>query len=76
MKQLPDIAISTLIFFATLFIAVFLVWYSGQDKGVDDWMRNPVYIVRQHKSGKGLYAEGLEKDIYLHDFRFKFCEVV
>jgi hypothetical protein len=46
---------------------------------------NPFYLVKEHISGKGLYAESIEiiKDhsmpnarFYLHDFRFKNCKII
>ena len=47
-----------------------------QKGGVKDWMREPVFEVKRHKSGEGLCAVGINKDFYLHDFRFKYCEVI
>lgn len=44
--------------------------------GIEDWMRKPIFKVEKHKSGKGLCAKGINKDLYLHDFRFVFCEIV
>ena len=46
-----------------------------QKKGVDDWMLGPIFNVVEHKSGRGLCAKGINKDLYLHDFRFEFCKV-
>jgi len=47
-----------------------------QEKGVDDWMKKPIFVVKKHLSGKGLCAVGIDKNLYLHDFRFKYCEVI
>lgn len=38
------------------------------------WMKEPIFIVKAHRNGKGLCAEGINKELYLHDFRFKYCE--
>ena len=47
-----------------------------QKKGVEDWMKRPVFIVEKHESGKGLCAFGItNRNLYLHDFRFEFCEL-
>jgi hypothetical protein len=43
---------------------------------IKDWMRKPIFKVELHPSGKGLCAKGIHKDLYLHDFRFKYCEIV
>lgn len=43
---------------------------------IEDWMKKPIFLVEQHKSGNGLCATGIEKELYLHDFRFKYCEVI
>lgn len=45
-----------------------------QQKGVEDWMKEPVFVVEKHASGRGLCAVGIHERLYLHDFRFKFCE--
>lgn len=45
-----------------------------QEHGVQAWMKEPVFVVEQHANGKGLCAVGINKHLYLHDFRFKFCE--
>jgi len=42
---------------------------------VKEWMRRKIFIVQEHSSGKGLCAKGIDKDLYLHDFRFKYCEI-
>lgn len=43
---------------------------------VEDWMREAVFIVEDHPSGKCLCGRGIHKELYLHDFRFKYCEIV
>lgn len=54
-----------------------LSWdYASRDKEPDNWMLKPIFIVKNHKSGKGLFAEGINKELYLHDFRFEFCEII
>lgn len=45
-----------------------------QRTGVEPWMREPVFVVKQHESGTGFFAVGISKDLFLHDFRFKYCE--
>lgn len=50
-------------------------FYKDNDR-VEDWMKKPIFEVHAHKSGKGLCAKGIEKDFYLHDFRFKYCEKI
>ena len=47
-----------------------------QETGVDDWMKEPIYVVKEHENGYCLCGIGIEKELYLHDFRFKYCEVV
>lgn len=41
---------------------------------VKAWMAEPVFVVEQLASGRGLCAVGIEKQLYLHDFRFKYCK--
>lgn len=43
---------------------------------IPDWMRKPIFVVKEHKSGKGLCATGIYEELYLHDFRFKYCEKI
>lgn len=47
-----------------------------KEKGVKDWMRKAIFVVEQHQSGKCLCAKGIHKPLYLHDFRFEYCEIV
>ena len=47
-----------------------LTWDYGDCNDVKLWMLEPVFIVEPHKSG-GLCAKGINKPLYLHDFRFK-----
>lgn len=47
-----------------------LTWDYGDSDEVKDWMLKPIFVVEAHKSG-GLCARGIERDLYLHDFRFK-----
>ena len=49
-------------------------YYKG--KPVADWMKKPIFIVKEHDSGEGLCAVGIDKDLYLHDFKFEYCEAV
>lgn len=49
-------------------------YYKPED--VDDWMRKAIFIVEEHPSGDGLCAKGIHKELYLHDFKFKYCEIV
>tara|TARA_R110000850_G_scaffold225263_1_gene350598 strand:+ start:209 stop:454 length:246 start_codon:yes stop_codon:yes gene_type:complete len=39
------------------------------------WMKKPAYKVQEHKSG-GLFATGMNNELYLHDFRFEYCEII
>ena len=39
-------------------------------------MLTPIFIVKEHSLGDGLCAVGINKDLYLHDFRFKCCEIL
>lgn len=41
---------------------------------VEDWMKEAVFVVEEHPSGRGLCAVGIKAQLYLHDFRFRFCE--
>lgn len=43
---------------------------------VEEWMRDAIFVVEEHRSGNGLCARGIHKGLYLHDFRFRHCEVV
>lgn len=47
-----------------------------QKNGVEEWMKKAIFVVVPHESGSGLCAVGIEKKLYLHDFRFKYCELV
>ena len=49
-------------------------YHQGAD--VESWMKEPMFVVEPHPSGRGLCAVGIEKPLYLHDFRFKHCELV
>jgi len=44
--------------------------------GVKEWMKQPIFVVKKDRSGLGLCAVGINKNLYLHDFRFKYCEVI
>ena len=56
-----------------------LSWDYGDDdtngNKPDEWMVRPIFIVKNHTSGKGLFAQGIHKELYLHDFRFKYCQI-
>jgi hypothetical protein len=49
---------------------------SKSNMEIEDWMKKPVFKVMCHKSGNGLCAQGINKPLYLHDFRFKYCELI
>jgi hypothetical protein len=51
-------------------------YYQSDPDRIKPWMKEAIFIVKEHESGKGLCATGINKDLYLHDFRFKFCEIV
>lgn len=57
-----------------------LTWdFGDEDQAkapIPDWMRKPIFEVKEHKSGKGLCAFGIHESLYLHDFRFKYCEII
>ncbi len=54
-----------------------LSWdYSDLGEDPVPWMLKPIFIVAEHKSGKGLCAIGIDKDLYLHDFRFQYCRII
>jgi len=46
------------------------------DQDTTHYINKPVYIVQEHKSGKGLCAVGISQKLYLHDFRFKYCKII
>lgn len=46
-----------------------------QKSGVKDWMRTTRYVV-ELKSNGTLFGRGIDADTYLHDFQFKYCEIV
>jgi hypothetical protein len=48
----------------------------GDSQEIKDWMKEPIFIVEEHKSGKGLCARGINQKLFLHDFRFKYCEIL
>lgn len=39
------------------------------------WKHKPVYRVKYNPKGF-FFAEGIEKNLYLHDFRFKYTKIV
>jgi hypothetical protein len=47
-----------------------------EKKDTSGCVDKPIYKVMMHKSGKGLYAQGINDELYLHDFRFKYCRKV
>lgn len=47
-----------------------------KEDDIEDWMLKPIFIVEEHPSAGCLCGRGIHKELYLHDFRFKFCEVV
>ncbi len=49
-------------------------WGDCPPEEVKDWMKEAVFLVENHASGQGLCAVGIHKHLYLHDFRFKYCE--
>jgi hypothetical protein len=53
-----------------------LTWDFHDDIEVSDWMIKPIFVVEKHVSGKGLCARGIHEKLYLHDFRFKYCETI
>lgn len=53
-----------------------LTYDYGDSVNQKPWMFSPTYVVVKHKSGKGLCAIGVSKDLYLHDFRFKNCKKI
>jgi len=56
-----------------------LSWDYGDERkksDIKDWMLKPIFKVENHKSGKGLCAKGIDENLYLHDFRFKYCEII
>ena len=46
------------------------------DRDMSNYAGVATYKVKHHESGGGLYAVGINKKLYLHDFRFKYCKVV
>lgn len=47
-----------------------------KDDDMTSYVDKPVYIVKEDSGGDGLYGEGIYEDLYLHDFRFKYCRVI
>lgn len=47
-----------------------------EENHIKDWMRKPIFVVEEHPSGKCLCGRGIEKKLYLHDFRFRYCEII
>lgn len=45
----------------------------------DDMSRHinkATYKVKMHENGKGMFAEGINQKLYLHDFRFEYCRII
>ena len=56
-------------------------WFEEVDYDRSSWepseseKMKPIYRVKKHESGEGLFAEGMNGSrLYLHDFRFKFTK--
>lgn len=47
-----------------------------KEAGVKDWMKKPIFVVEEHPTGTCLCGRGIEKELYLHDYRFKYCEII
>ena len=48
--------------------------FTTENGGIKDWMNKPIFNVKKMESG--FFAEGINEDLYLHDFRFKYCEIM
>ena len=44
------------------------------DRDMSHYENKPVFVVKAHKTGNGLCAKGIDQELYLHDFRFKYCK--
>jgi len=40
------------------------------------YIDKPMYKVKMHASGDGMFADGINQKLYLHDFRFEFCKII
>lgn len=47
-----------------------------QDRDMSEHENKPVYEVKKHKSGLGFFGSGLKSELYIHDFRFKYCRII
>lgn len=50
-----------------------LTWDYGDLSEAQEWMRKPIFTVERHEGG-GLCARGIDKPLFLHDFRFKYTQ--
>ena len=54
-----------------------LSWdYVDGNKQPMEWMLRPIFEVKFNKEKGFYFAAGIEKDLYLHDFRFKYTRIV
>ena len=42
---------------------------------IEEHKNKPTYVVKYNEKGF-FYAEGINQDLYLHDFRFKFTKIL
>lgn len=47
-----------------------------EKNGVEDWMKKDIFIVQKNEEKGFFFATGIYKELYLHDFRFKHCEII
>ena len=52
-----------------------LSWDHEDSEDLAPWMLEPIFVVEAHPRG-GLCGKGLNKPLYLHDFRFKEARVI
>jgi len=50
-------------------------WMKKTEQEMQIRFHQPTYKVKSIP-GKGLYADGIDRDLYLHDFRFKYCKIL
>jgi hypothetical protein len=46
------------------------------ERPVLDWMRKPIFVVAYNVDKQLFFAQGINEKLYLHDFRFQYCEIV
>ena len=54
-----------------------LSWaYGDRGKDPEEWMLKPIYEVKFNNDEGFYFATGINKELYLHDFRFEFAKIM